>query len=159
MSKDDLQTDRLSSEGPSEGSERGALDPPLEEMRRLGYQTVDLVVDYLHSLPEQRVARRANAEQLSAQVDEALPFAGRGVEDSLRFFSERVLPGMTRVNHPRFHAYIPGPSSFYSVLGELLAVGTNPFVGSWLGGNRGCCMRIHNLLFSTLTTIHFLEFA
>jgi glutamate/tyrosine decarboxylase-like PLP-dependent enzyme len=41
---------------------------------------------------------------------------------------------MTRVNHPRFHAYIPAPGSFYSTLGDLLASATNPFVGSWLGG-------------------------
>ena len=100
----------------------------------MGHRTVDLVVDYLHSLPEERVARRATAEQLAVEVDESLPLAGRGVEDSLRFFSEHIVPGMTRVNPPRFHAYIPGPSSFYGVLGELLSAGTNPFVGSWLGG-------------------------
>jgi glutamate/tyrosine decarboxylase-like PLP-dependent enzyme len=41
---------------------------------------------------------------------------------------------MTRVNHPRFHAYIPAPSSFYGALGEILAAGWNPFVGTWLGG-------------------------
>ena len=85
----------MSSVPPSEDSGRSALDPPLEEMRRLGHGTVDLVVGYLHSLPDQRVARRANAEQLAIEVDESLPLAGRGVEDSLRFFSEHIVPGMT----------------------------------------------------------------
>jgi glutamate/tyrosine decarboxylase-like PLP-dependent enzyme len=42
---------------------------------------------------------------------------------------------MTRVNHPRFHAYIPCPSSFAGAVGAMLAAGTNPFVGSWLGGS------------------------
>jgi len=103
-------------------------------MRRLGYAVVDRIVEHLASLPDQRVARRASAAELGALVGEPLPEEGRGEDDSLRFFFERVVPGMTRVNHPRFHAYIPAPSSFVGALGEMLSAGTNPFVGTWLGG-------------------------
>jgi hypothetical protein len=56
-------------------------------------------------------------------VDEALPNAPSSLEDCLDFFFERVLPGLTRVNHPRFHAYIPCPSSFAGMLREMLAAG------------------------------------
>lgn len=112
---------------------RPRLDPDPEEMRRLAYRTVDLVVEHLASLSDQRVARRGTAADFAAQVDEPLPRQGRSLEENLEFFARRVVPGMTRVNHPRFHAYIPCPSSFYSAMGELLAAGTNPFVGSWLG--------------------------
>jgi glutamate/tyrosine decarboxylase-like PLP-dependent enzyme len=103
-------------------------------MRRLGHRAVDLVVDHLASLSAQRVARRGTAAQLAALVDEPLPRAGRGADDCLDAFFSRVVPGLTKLNHPRFFAFIPSASSFYAVLGKLLDAGANPFVGSWLGG-------------------------
>jgi aromatic-L-amino-acid decarboxylase len=114
--------------------ERKSLDPDADEMRRLGYTLIDRVVDHLASLPDQRVARRGDRAEFSSLVDEPLPLSSSSLDSCLDFFFERILPGMTRVSHPRFHAYIPCPSSFAGALGEMLAAGTNPFVGSWLGG-------------------------
>jgi aromatic-L-amino-acid/L-tryptophan decarboxylase len=114
--------------------QRKSLDPNADEMRRLGYAMIDRVVDHLSSLPDQRVARRGDREEFSALVDEPLPQTSSSLDNCLDFFFERVLPDMTRVSHPRFHAYIPCPSSFAGALGEMLAAGTNPFLGSWLGG-------------------------
>jgi len=113
---------------------REPLDPSVEEMRRLGYAVVDRLVVHLSTLSAQRVARRGNAEEFAALVDEPLPVEGHGMDDTLRFFFGRVVPDLTKVNHPRFHAYIPVPGSFYGTLGALLAAGTNAFTGSWLGG-------------------------
>jgi glutamate/tyrosine decarboxylase-like PLP-dependent enzyme len=114
--------------------DRPSLDPSPEEMRRLGRAVVERIVEHLATLGEQRVARRGTAEEFAALVDEPLPEEGEGIDGSLAFFFERVVPSMTRVNHPRFHAYIPAPSSFAGALGAMLAAGTNPFVGTWLGG-------------------------
>ena len=115
--------------------ERVSLDPDAESMRRLGYALVDRIVEHLTSLPDQRVARRGDLREFSGLVDEQLPETGESLDNCLDFFFERILPDLTRVNHPRFHAYIPCPSSFAGALGEMLAAGTNPFVGSWLGGS------------------------
>ncbi|NNE43350.1 MAG: aminotransferase class V-fold PLP-dependent enzyme [Gemmatimonadetes bacterium] len=113
---------------------RRSLDPDLEEMRRLAHLAVDGVVDYLAGLGDQAVAAPGSAREFGDLVNEELPEEGRGVEDGVHFFFGRVVPRMTRVNHPRFHAYIPCPSSFPGTVGEILAAGANPFVGSWLGG-------------------------
>jgi glutamate/tyrosine decarboxylase-like PLP-dependent enzyme len=67
-------------------------------------------------------------------VREPLPRGGRGVEESLERFFDRILPEATLVNHPRFFAYIPGPGSFAGAIGEWVAAATNLFVGTWLGG-------------------------
>lgn len=115
-------------------SRRPSIDPDPETMRALGYEAVDRIVDHLRTLGGQRVARRGTGADFAALVEEPLPTAGLGAADSMRFLFERVVPGMTRVNHPRFHAYIPAPSSFTAALGEILAAGLNPFVGTWLGG-------------------------
>jgi glutamate/tyrosine decarboxylase-like PLP-dependent enzyme len=117
-----------------ERRKRTSLDPDVEEMRRLGYAAVDRIVEHLASLGEKRVARRGSAAEFAALVDEPLPETGRGLDDGVRFLFERAVPHMTHVNHPRFHAYIPCPSSFAGALGEMIAAGTNPFLGSWLGG-------------------------
>jgi glutamate/tyrosine decarboxylase-like PLP-dependent enzyme len=103
-------------------------------MRRLGHRAVDLLVEHLVSLSEQRVAGRGGAADFAALIDEPLPRAGLGAASSLDRFFERVVPGMTKLHHPRFHAFIPSASSFYAALGKLLDAGANPFVGSWLGG-------------------------
>ncbi len=113
---------------------RPSLDPSLDEMRRLGHLVVDRVVEHLATLGDQDVAKRGTAAQYAALVDEPLPATGAGVEDCLDFAVARLVPGMTLVNHPRFHAYIPCPSSFAGAMGETLAAGFNPFLGSWLGG-------------------------
>ena len=113
---------------------RVPLDPDREEMRRLGYEAVDRIVEHLSTLGEQRVAAPGSGREFAALVDEPLPTEGKGASDCMSFLFERVVPRMTRVNHPRFHAYIPAPSSFTGALGEMLAAGINPFVGSWLGG-------------------------
>lgn len=113
---------------------RPPMDPPLREMIRLGRLTAERVARHIATLPEQPVASPGSAEEFAALVDEELPDEGRGIENGVDFFFDRVVPRMTRVNHPRFHAYIPCPSSFAGAIGEMLAAGTNPFVGSWLGG-------------------------
>ncbi len=112
---------------------RVPLDPPPEEMRRLGYAVVDRLVEHLATLSEQPVSRTGPASELMPAVDEPLPRAGADFDQTLEHFFENVVPRMTRVNHPRFHGYIPCPSSFYATLGAWLSSGTNPFVGSWLG--------------------------
>jgi glutamate/tyrosine decarboxylase-like PLP-dependent enzyme len=110
------------------------LDPPIEEMRRLGYLAVDRAVDHLAALGARRVAARATSAQLQALVREPLPRRGRGAADSQRRFFDELLPTATLVNHPRFVAYIPGPGSFAGALGAWVAAATNLFVGTWLGG-------------------------
>src|SRR5262245_47009009 len=110
------------------------LDPPPHELRRLAHLVADRIVDALVALPSQRVARRWTAAQLDAALAEPLPRTGLGVEASLDKLFADVVPRATLVHHPRFFAYVPGPGSFIGALGEWLAAGLNPFVGTWLGG-------------------------
>ena len=44
-------------------------------------------------------------------------------------------PNIMNICHPRFFAFVPGPSNFVSVMAEALASGFNVFNGSWLGGS------------------------
>ena len=119
---------------PNHDDIRESLDPSSEQMRKLGYELIDRIVEHFDSLSDQRVARRSTSQELAQLVDEPLPNNGIKISESIETFFQNIVPLMTRVNHPRFHAFIPCPSSFSGALGMMLAAGTNPFVGSWLGG-------------------------
>ncbi len=121
---------------------RESLDPSPEQMRALGYRLVDRIVDYLAVLPGQPVAKRGTHDDFRSLVDEPLPVRPQDPASCLDFFFDQVAPGLTAVNHPRFHAYIPGPSSFVGALGAMLAAGTNPFVGTWLGGATASALEL-----------------
>ncbi len=113
---------------------RRGIDPPPDLMRTLGYQVVDWIVDRLSELDQAPVANLDGLEVLLKELDEQLPTEGAAFDGSLQFLAERVVPRMTKVNHPRFHAYIPGPGSYYGALGDFIASSLNPFLGSSLGG-------------------------
>ena len=111
-------------------------------MRTVGYALVDRLVAHHITLSDQPVARRGTRHDFASLVDEDLPDAPRHLEECLEFFFQRVVPDLTLVNHPRFHGYIPCPSSFAGALGAMLAAGTNPFSGSWLGGSTICALEL-----------------
>ena len=113
---------------------RPTIDPDPETMRRVGYEMIDRVVEHLTTLSSQPVTGRRDRATLAELIDEPLPETPSSLEDCLDRFFERVVPDMTRVNHPRFHAYIPCPSSFTGAMGDMLAAAMNPFAGSWLVG-------------------------
>ena len=122
-----------------------SLDPPEPELRRLAHLVADRIVDSLVSLGSQRVAKRYTATELAADLAEPLPRMGLGVESSVTKLFADVVPKATLVHHPRFFAYIPGPGSFVGALGEWLAAGLNPFVGTWLGGAAFAQLEVETL--------------
>ena len=122
--------------------ERRPLDPSPEDMRQMGYQLVDQMVRHSESLSSQPVIRTSTPDELREVVDEPLPEQPCSPADCVDDCFERIIPGMTRVNHPRFHAYIPAPSSFAGSLGLMIAAATNPFAGTWLGGATFAAMEV-----------------
>ena len=103
-------------------------------MRRIGYQVIDWLVDREGELGPGPVADLHGLDELLSEVDEPLPETPLPAADSLDFLRRKVIPQMTRVNHPGFHAYIPAPGSFYGAVGAFIGASLNPFLGSSLGG-------------------------
>ncbi len=124
---------------------RLGIDPSPEEMRRLGYLAIDWLVEHWSGLSELPVANLQATDVVRADLAEPLPMSPTPFEESLGFVQERVVSKMTQVTHPRFHAYIPTPGSFYGTLGMLLTGGLNPFVGSSLGGASFSALELETL--------------
>lgn len=113
---------------------RRSLDPSPERMRQTGYELIDRMVEHFQGMRELPVIHRATPAEQCAAINEPLPEDPADLSDCLERIFRSVVPEMTRVGHPRFHAYIPAPSSFSGALGAMVTAVTNPFVGTWLGG-------------------------
>jgi len=110
------------------------LDP--EQMRQLGYQMVDMVVDRMQSRQSAPVIQCDSPTALLQQLGGPLPEEAMDVQASLKLLSEVALTHQQAGDHPRYFARVAGPSSFAAVLGEWLATGFNSVAISW-GGASG----------------------
>ena len=106
------------------------LDP--ETMRRLGYQTVDLLVDRLAGLRDQPVLRRGTPAELARRLSGPPPDGPQRFEDILEQLTSDVLPFISRNDHPGYLAYVPGCGTWPGVLGDLIASACNIEVSSWV---------------------------
>jgi glutamate/tyrosine decarboxylase-like PLP-dependent enzyme len=114
---------------PAAGSK---LELPPEEMRRLGHQVVDLLVDRWTNLRDGPAWQFGTRQELEPLLWGPPPEEGRDPDSVVRQVVEAVLPKAGRIDHPRFFAFIPSSPTWPSVLGDFLATGFNVFQGTWL---------------------------
>jgi aromatic-L-amino-acid decarboxylase len=95
-------------------------------------EAIAWLVREFNGLSDLRVGRTGTRREMEALLREPPPEEGSDFSAVLAEYQEKVAPYACRIDHPRFLAFIPSAPTFYSVLGELLASGTNPFAGVWL---------------------------
>ena len=105
-----------------------------EKMRALGYLVVDTIVEHFEKLREQPAGHRGSRQALEAALREPLPEQGTDPAGLVQFLRQQVFSNMLHVDHPRFFAFVPGPSNFVGVMADALASGFNGFVGTWFSG-------------------------
>ena len=106
-----------------------ALDP--EAMRRLGYRTVDMLVDQLTDTGAPPL-RRATPEAMADRLAGPPPEKPEDIEHILARLEEDVLPFRSRVDHPGFFAFVPSSGTWPGALGDLIASACNIYTGSWM---------------------------
>ena len=103
-----------------------------EEMRALGHQVVDILIDHFEHLQDKPVTRKTDRPTLEKQLREPLPEQGTDAGDILQQLQQHVFSNIMHLDHPRFFAFVPSPSNFVSVMADALASGFNIFAGTWL---------------------------
>jgi glutamate/tyrosine decarboxylase-like PLP-dependent enzyme len=106
------------------------LDP--EEMRRLGYRAVDLMVERIASLGDGPAWRGASRAEMEERLREPPPEEPMDPDLLFATLAEDVLPFAGHHDHPRFFGFVPSCPTWPGVLGDLIAAGTNVFAGTWL---------------------------
>lgn len=106
-----------------------------EQMRRLGHQVVDLIVDRLASRNSEPVIETGTFSDLAERLGGEIPLQPGDPDAALETLASVALAHQQHSDHPRYFARVPGPSSFAAVLGEWLASGFNSIAASWVGGS------------------------
>jgi glutamate/tyrosine decarboxylase-like PLP-dependent enzyme len=102
-----------------------------EEMRALGYRAVDILVDHWTHLADRPAAVDADLETLRGILREPLPGQPGDWQTALEFAREHVFETMGQIAHPRFLAFVPGPSNFVGAIADALASGYNSAASLW----------------------------
>ncbi|HVT40926.1 MAG TPA: hypothetical protein VHE78_17955 [Gemmatimonadaceae bacterium] len=113
-----------------------------EQMRALGARATEMVIHHFETNRGDSVARtltRADTERL---LRTPLPEQGNPGADLLDLLGRDVFPNALKSDHPRFYAFVPSPTNFVSVIGDLLTSGYNPRTAmaqrtGWIPPRRG----------------------
>lgn len=108
------------------------LELSREEMQKMGYRIVDLLVDHFDKLPDKPVTSKASRTEMERKLREPIPEAATDIEDVLQQVQSDVFANIMHTDHPRFFAFIPSPNNYVSVMADALGSGFNPFAGTWL---------------------------
>jgi glutamate/tyrosine decarboxylase-like PLP-dependent enzyme len=111
------------------------LEMSRDDMRALGYQVVDLLVEHFATLKDQPVRGWASRADLEARFREPAPEGPSDPAAVLARLERDLIPFFTRVNHPRHFAFIPIPSNFVGAMADALVAGLTPFAGTWFAGS------------------------
>lgn len=119
---------------------RGAYRPdtlgmPADEMRRLGYAVVDLVVDRHCGRHLEPAILNGTPADLLQQLGGPIPVKPGDADAALAQLVDVALAHQQHGDHPRYFARVPGPSSFAAILGDWLSTGFNTIAASWAGGS------------------------
>ncbi len=122
------------------------MDSKLElspaQMRALGYRVVDLIADHFAQLAEKPVGAKGDPAVLRPAFLEPPPRGPRPADEILACVEKAMFSHVLNLAHPRFFAFVPGPSNFVSAMADALAAGFNVFNGSWLGGSAAAALEL-----------------
>jgi glutamate/tyrosine decarboxylase-like PLP-dependent enzyme len=108
-----------------------ALDP--DEIRRLGYRAVDLMVEHLAGLTAGPVFQPMTPDERLGLLEQPLPAGPTAPDAILDQIQAQVLAHPMGNGHPRFFGWINSPPVPFAPLAELLAAALNP---SCAGGDH-----------------------
>ena len=105
-----------------------------DAMRAFGHRVVDIIVDHVEHLRDQRVSTQKPRAELDAKLGQ-FSDAPASEQDVLTLVEKEVMGAITTVDHPRFYAFVPGPGSFVGAMADALSSGFNVFAGHWLAAS------------------------
>src|SRR5262245_2707599 len=97
-----------------------------DEIKRAGYRVVDMIADYLTTLPDRPVFQPCPPDLIDGFMDGRVPQAGEGVDALLDEFASKVAAFPFGNCHPRFFGWVNSPPAIIGVFAEAFAAAMNP---------------------------------
>src|ERR1043166_7387227 len=107
------------------------LDPSSEEIRGWANSVIQLMSDYLGSLPDRGVYRHMVSRRIRDRLDTALPRKGTDFDTLLKVFREDIIPFSRQNAHPRMFGYVQSPGTPIGAFADLLASTLNANLTAW----------------------------
>ncbi|MFZ1220871.1 MAG: aminotransferase class I/II-fold pyridoxal phosphate-dependent enzyme [Chthoniobacterales bacterium] len=124
------------------GVNDACLELSPDEMRRLGYRVVDMLVQHFAEMRNGPVGAKGEPDELIARLSGEPSETPTDPHQLLAKLEKDVFPNNLHVDHPRFFAFVPGPGNFVSTMADALASGFNVFNGTWLGGSAAAAIEL-----------------
>ena len=110
---------------------------PLEingtDFRTIGHHLVDLIGDFLETLPQLPVTSGETPTEIrkALKAELSLPDDGSDPAKLLEHTAELLFDHSLLNSHPRFWGYITAPAAPIGILGDFLAAAVNANSGAW----------------------------
>ena len=102
-----------------------------EEFRKIGYQLIDAISNFIDTIGEKQVTTGESSKQLQPLLGaSSLPEKGTSPEELLSKASELLFNHSLLNGHPKFLGYITSSAAPIGALADLLAAAVNPNVGA-----------------------------
>ncbi len=113
-------------------TEQSLLRMNEQEMRDAATKAVELIIQHFLKLQEEPVIRKGSRKELDALFDRDFPVQSKDIDTLLHDIRNKIFTNILHLDHPRCFAFVPGPSNFIAVIGDMLASAFNVFNGVWL---------------------------
>ncbi len=101
------------------------------DIERAGHLLTEFLRNYEKSIPAPSVLPRLDRAVLSYLLKQPFPEEGIGIERLFKEITEKVVPNSTAIAHPRFLAYVLGPSNGIAPFADAIASTLNQNCNIW----------------------------
>jgi len=102
-----------------------------EEFRQAGHALVDWISDYRSAVESFPVRARVDPGEIRQSLPESPPEHPEAFEEVLRDLEQKIVPGVTQVQHPMHFGWFPSNASLSSILGDIASSGMGTLGISW----------------------------
>ena len=101
------------------------------EFRELGHLLIDWIADYRENIEQYPVRSPVQPGEVRQSFSPSPPDIKASNQEVIRMLDEKIMPGMTHVQHPMYYGWFPSNAALASVLGDLTSSGLAALGISW----------------------------
>ena len=102
-----------------------------EEFRKLGHLLIDWIADYRGNIEQYPVRSQVKPGDVRNSFPSTPPERQASNAEMIQMLEEKVMPGMTHVQHPMYYGWFPSNAALSSVLGDITSSGLAGLGISW----------------------------